>query len=343
MSRLGRLPQTAFTLVELLVVVAIIGVVIGLVLPAVQKVREAAARVTCQNNLKQIALACHNHHDQHGFFPPGIAHPGRDGRYTSVWIELLPHLDLAPLYQRWDFIHWPANYGGAGTRAATPIRLYVCPSHGITVNPAGTPEGLLGVSTYGVNGGVKSFPRSRATDEGVFGYSTASTRVQTRLVDIYDGASATFLAGERLIGDGGLDSYLHPTVHFTPMPDPPFIGSSSFLGWAAVPGNQAGAGLLLSGRTPFNYVHPDVYIPPPPWPPPGVFPIPPMPPPPPPIPWADFGPKVWDRISSYGSKHLAGLNMALADGSVRFFLFTTAADVVYGMSTRAGGEAVSIP
>ena len=321
--------RTAFTLIELLVVIAIIGILVGLLLPAVQKVRAAAARIRCQNNLKQLGLATHNYHDTKGWLPPGVAQPGSDNRWTGLFVELLPHIEQGNVEKLWDYANPNANYGGDGSLAATPIGTYVCPVSGIDTNPIRFGTSSRGALTYAGNAGTKAYPSFRATNDGLFGYWTAGSRSRVRLTDVTDGLTNTILLGEREVGDANLDSFL--TAPFDATPSPPFASLSSFAAWAGNFGPNAGAGILVSAGRGINYGHPDPYIPPPP-----TFP----PTPPPPVSWAALSVLAWDRMSAYGSRHTGGVNVALGDASVRFVRQTLDVYVLQCLSTRSGREII---
>lgn len=184
-------PRPAFTLIEVLVVIAIVAVLIGLLLPAVQKVRAAAARSACQGRLRQVGLALHHYHDGHGALPPGIR-PGAkaDFRYLGWTARVLPYLEQDPLWRRIPAAFAsdpdPGKFYGHLPHAVllrTPVPALTCPADprlpGRTRPAAFT--SYLGVSGVDqtARGGVL-YPDSRV-----------------RLTDVTDGTSGTLMVGER--------------------------------------------------------------------------------------------------------------------------------------------------
>lgn len=145
----------AFTLIELLIVIAIVAIMIGLLLPAIQKVRESAARIKCGNSLRQITLAAHHGHDDFFKFPPGLGYwPGANA-YGTFHFHILPFVEQNPLYLQSYYAG--IYFVGNNQVFAQPVKLYICPS-----DPSAPEDGQAkdlmgntwGVSTYAVNAQV---------------------------------------------------------------------------------------------------------------------------------------------------------------------------------------------
>jgi prepilin-type N-terminal cleavage/methylation domain-containing protein len=206
------LPRKGFTLVELLVVIAIIGILVALLLPAVQAAREAARRAQCTNNLKQIGLALHNYHDKRKVLPPGSFWGGLVNPYRgSILVHILPEMEQQPLYDQIDFTTLVDSQSINGKPLSQiSITGYVCPS-----NPDGGFRNGTAVHSYAANQGPTqqidnancSCSESAAWNAyGLSPYGNAQNFAgpfsrlakSTRFADITDGLSNTIFFGEVL-------------------------------------------------------------------------------------------------------------------------------------------------
>jgi prepilin-type N-terminal cleavage/methylation domain-containing protein len=315
--RIARRSGRAFTLIELLVVIAIIAILLGLLLPAVQKVREAAALLSCKNNLKQIGLAMHNYHDSQGTFPVGYYDPTLwpTGSQTPQGLDhgpgwgwgafLLPYLEQSNLHRQ---INFSVDVGDPSMTAvrSTVVKIFLCPSdpnhvdtfiisaNGLAPNVGPSPTGFsswtLASGNYVAcngNDGVDCFctpPHTGAFIRAIKGF---------RAPDISDGLSNTLFVCDR----------------------PSFLSYSS---WVGCPTGAANPFLMASG----NYGAETTLV------------------------MCHAGqtgpntPGVFDADSTW-SPHRIGVPYLFGDGSVHFISNAIDIPTWMALATRAGGEPVA--
>ena len=306
-----KLPR-AFTLIELLVVIAIIAVLIGLLLPAVQKVREAAARMACQNNLKQIGLGLHNYHDANKVLPPGFlaTMPYSDGATDTAlgwgWSAyILPFIEQDNLYRQLNFSKPVQNSPSIQTR----VKVYLCPSDVVpaaafsVLDAFGSSIAMAAPSCYAACCGGDESDTAGPTGMGIL-YRNS----RTVLTDVTDGTSSTIMVGERSWGNanGIWAGAVNNGVILRGKQNP-------------CPGGGAGsypASVLVQAHSHLNNATTDT----------------------------DGG------LDDFSSRHTGGSNFVFADGSVRFLRsvsgdnsdgsYTRDGVILQSMGTRANGEVV---